>query len=56
MSPRETIKSLIKDGIVTPHLRRKSDKKEAVQALQTILNELGFFTKKSCHIMQKNHF
>jgi peptidoglycan hydrolase-like protein with peptidoglycan-binding domain len=42
MSPRETIKRLIKDGTVTPHLRRQSDKKEAVQALQTILNELGY--------------
>jgi len=42
MSPRETIQSLIKDATVTPHLRRQSDKKEAVQALQTILYELGF--------------
>ena len=42
MSPRETIQSLIKDATVTPHLRRQSDKKEAVQALQTILHELGY--------------
>jgi peptidoglycan hydrolase-like protein with peptidoglycan-binding domain len=42
MSPRETINNLIKDGTVTPHLRRRSDRKEAVRALQTILYELGY--------------
>jgi len=42
MSPRKTIQSLIKDRTVTPHLRRQSDKKEAVRALQTILYELGY--------------
>ena len=42
MSPRETIKNLINDGTVTPHLRRQSDRKEAVRALQTILFELGY--------------
>ena len=42
MSPRETIQSLIDNGTVTPHLRRQSDNKEAVQALQTLLHELGF--------------
>ncbi len=42
MPPRETIQSLIEGGTVTPHLRRQSDKKEAVQALQTILYELGY--------------
>ena len=42
MSPRETIQSLIKDATVTTHLRRQSGQKEAVQALQTILHELGY--------------
>jgi len=42
MSPRETIQNLIKDRTVTPQLRRQSDQIEAVQALQTILHELGF--------------
>ena len=42
MSPRETIKNLIKDGTVTPHLSRQSNKKEAVRALQTILFDLGY--------------
>ena len=42
MSPREIIKNLIKDGTVTPHLSRQSDKKEAVRALQTILFDLGY--------------
>jgi peptidoglycan hydrolase-like protein with peptidoglycan-binding domain len=42
MSPRDTIKNLIKDGSVPSHLRRRSGNKDAVGALQTILYELGF--------------
>ena len=40
--PRETILNLIKDATVTSNLKRRSNNKEAVKALQTILYELGY--------------
>ena len=42
MSHRETIQKLIEDKTVASVLRRRSNAKEAVQALQTLLYELGF--------------
>ncbi len=42
MLPRETIQELIRNQKVASILRRGSDQREAVQALQTVLYELGF--------------
>ena len=42
MQPHETIKNLIREQKVASVLRRRSGNTEAIQALQTILYELGF--------------
>jgi peptidoglycan hydrolase-like protein with peptidoglycan-binding domain len=42
MSHRETVQKLIEDMTVASVLRRRSNAKEAVQALQTLLYEMGF--------------
>jgi peptidoglycan hydrolase-like protein with peptidoglycan-binding domain len=42
MSPRETIAELIRDKSVSSILKRRSAHTDAVQALQTVLFELGF--------------
>jgi len=42
MSPRDTIKKLIEDKTVASVLKRGSDDTQAVQALQSLLFELGF--------------
>lgn len=42
MTPRETIKELVRDKKAASVLRRGSSRREAVRALQTVLYELGF--------------
>ena len=42
MTPQETLQKLIAEGTVEHNLERGSSAKDAIQALQTLLHELGF--------------